>query len=224
MARVFFNDLPESVKYDIIKNFIDNAEDNSSNTKELEKMYTDIFSKDNYVIGGFSDDFIKKNNIKPYTRMLNPRQLNKLQKIKDAYTTGEIDNDDDYIDRLKDFINDEAPIVRGEKNAEETNNLRQFESEVFAGTPWEEDYIFDVNGDGDTDLLITDTNDDGKPDTAIMTADSTKEQKEAIKAAKDELDVDEQTSTGKTKKELDDQTVSDMRQKNVLSALLEHRF
>lgn len=82
----------------------------------------------------------------------------------------------------------------------------------------------DVNDDGDTDLLITDTNGDDKPDTAIMTADSTKEQKEAIKAAKDELDVDEQTSTGKTKKELDDQTVSDMRQKNVLSALLEHRF
>lgn len=82
----------------------------------------------------------------------------------------------------------------------------------------------DVNDDGDTDLLITDTNGDSKPDTAIMTADSTKEQKDAIKAAKDELDVDEQTSTGKTKKELDDQTVSDMRQKNVLSALLEHRF
>lgn len=82
----------------------------------------------------------------------------------------------------------------------------------------------DVNDDGDTDLLITDTNGDGKSDTAVMIADSTKEQKEAIKAAKDELDVDEQTSTGKTKKELDDQTVSDMRQKNVLSALLEHRF
>ena len=82
----------------------------------------------------------------------------------------------------------------------------------------------DVNDDGDTDLQITDTNGDGKPDTAIVTADSMKEQKEAIKAAKDEFDVDEQTSTGKTKKELDDQTVSDMRQKNVLSALLEHRF
>ena len=82
----------------------------------------------------------------------------------------------------------------------------------------------DVNDDGDTDVTITDTNGDDKPDTAIVTADSTKEQKEAIKAAKDELDVDEQTSTGKTKKELDDQTVSDMRQKNVLSALLEHRF
>lgn len=86
---------------------------------------------------------------------------------------------------------------------------------------WEQ---VDVNDDGDTDLHITDTNGDDKPDTAIVTADSTKEQKEAIKAAKDELDVDEQTSTGKTKKELDDQTVSDMRQKNVLSALLEHRF
>lgn len=82
----------------------------------------------------------------------------------------------------------------------------------------------DVNDDGDTDLLITDTNGDDKPDTAIITTDSTKEQKEAIKAAKDEFDVDEQTSTGKTKKELDNQTVSDMRQKNVLSALLEHRF
>lgn len=86
---------------------------------------------------------------------------------------------------------------------------------------WEQ---VDVNDDGDTDLHITDTNDNGKPDTAIVTADSMKEQKEAIKAAKDEFDVDEQTSTGKTKKELDDQTVSDMRQKNVLSALLEHRF
>lgn len=82
----------------------------------------------------------------------------------------------------------------------------------------------DVNGDGDTDVTITDTNGNGKPDTAVVTADSEKEQKEAVKAAKDELDVDEQTSTGKTKKELDDQTISDMRQKNVLSALLDHRF
>lgn len=86
---------------------------------------------------------------------------------------------------------------------------------------WEQ---VDVNDDGDTDLHITDTNGDDKPDTAIVTTDSMKEQKEAIKAAKDELGVDKQTSTGKTKKELDGQTVSDMRQKNVLSALLEHRF
>lgn len=99
-------------------------------------------------------------------------------------------------------------------------------SEVIEQSPLASDQLkeVDVNGDGDTDVTIMDTNDSGTPDTAVVTADSEKEQKEAIKAAKDELDIDEQTSTGKTKKELDDQTVSDMRQKNVLSALLDHRF
>lgn len=224
MARVLFNDLPESVRHDIVRKYIGNAPgDNDSIIKELLDVYTDIFSKSNYAIGGFSDDFIKKNNLKPYTRALYPGQLNRLQKIKDAYKTGEITSQDDFLNMLKDFISDEAPEVYDEENAEETDALRQFKREVYADTPWEE-YKLDVNDDGDADVTIIDTNDNDKPDTAIITADSKKEQRDAIKAAKDELDVDEQTSTGKTKKELDDQTVSDMRQKNVLSALLEHRF
>lgn len=121
-----------------------------------------------------------------------------------------------------DFMPDDVNVnVKGIRAMLGDNIVDDIMSDIDNPDLWKQ---VDVNDDGDTDLLITDTNDDGKPDTAIMTADSTKEQKEAIKAAKDELDVDEQTSTGKTKKELDDQTVSDMRQKNVLSALLEHRF
>ena len=119
-----------------------------------------------------------------------------------------------------DFMPDDVN-VKGIRAMLGDNIVDDIMSDIDNPDLWEQ---VDVNDDGDTDLHITDTNGDGKPDTAIVTADSTKEQKEAIKAAKDELDVDEQTSTGKTKKELDDQTVSDMRQKNVLSALLEHRF
>ena len=119
-----------------------------------------------------------------------------------------------------DVIPDDAS-VKGIRAMLGDNIVDDIMSDIDNPDLWEQ---VDVNDDGDTDLHITDTNGDDKPDTAIVTADSTKEQKEAIKAAKDELDVDEQTSTGKTKKELDDQTVSDMRQKNVLSALLEHRF
>ena len=119
-----------------------------------------------------------------------------------------------------DFMSDDVN-VKGIRAMLGDNAVDDIMSDIDNPDLWKQ---VDVNDDGDTDLLITDTNGDSKPDTAIMTADSTKEQKEAIKAAKDELDVDEQTSTGKTKKELDDQTVSDMRQKNVLSALLEHRF
>lgn len=122
-------------------------------------------------------------------------------------------DDDDYI---PDDVN-----VKGIRAMLGDNIVDDIMSDIDNPDLWKQ---VDVNDDGDTDLQITDTNGDDKPDTAIVTADSMKEQKEAIKAAKDELDVDEQTSTGKTKKELDDQTVSDMRQKNVLSALLEHRF
>ena len=125
-----------------------------------------------------------------------------------------INGDDDDV--IPDDVN-----VKGIRAMLGDNIVDDIMSDIDNPDLWEQ---VDVNGDGDTDLHITDTNSDGKPDTAIVTADSMKEQKEAIKSAKDELDVDEQTSTGKTKKELDDQTVSDMRQKNVLSALLEHRF
>ena len=119
-----------------------------------------------------------------------------------------------------DFMPDDVN-VKGIRAMLGDNIVDDIMSDIDNPDLWEQ---VDVNDDGDTDLHITDTNGDGKPDTAIVTADSTKEQKEAIKAAKDELDINEQTSTGKTKKELDNQTVSDMRQKNVLSALLEHRF
>lgn len=142
-----------------------------------------------------------------------------LKAIADKYGNEALYNllmngdDDDYI---PDDVN-----VKGIRAMLGDNIVDDIMSDINNPDLWKQ---VDVNDDGDTDLLITDTNGDGKPDTAIMTADSTKEQKEAIKAAKDELDVDEQTSTGKTKKELNDQTVSDMRQKNVLSALLEHRF
>lgn len=111
----------------------------------------------------------------------------------------------------------------------------------------------DVNGDGDTDIQTLDTNDNGTPDTAIVTADSDTEEKEAVKTAKDKLGLDgkDKTSTGKTKEELDDETLSDekqkdkkhpadctcaeckksklqvlsdVRQKNIIGALLDHRF
>lgn len=88
--------------------------------------------------------------------------------------------------------------------------------------------IKDVNNDGDPDVQTADTNGNGEPDTAVVTADSEKEEKDAVKAAKEELNIDgnDKTSTGKTKAELTDEqkTVSDSRQKNILGALLEHRF
>lgn len=122
-------------------------------------------------------------------------------------------DDDDYI---PDDVN-----VKGIRAMLGDNIVDDIMSDIDNPDLWKQ---VDVNGDGDTDVTIIDTNDSGKPDTAIVTTDSMKEQKEAVKAAKDELDINEQTSTGKTKKELGGQTVSDMRQKNVLSALLEHRF
>lgn len=96
----------------------------------------------------------------------------------------------------------------------------------------------DVNGDGDTDVVTADTNGNGEKDTAVVTADSEPEKKEAIKAAKEDLGLDkkDKTSTGKTKGELEkdkdvvsdekkkDMTCSDATQKNIMAALLDHRF
>ena len=99
----------------------------------------------------------------------------------------------------------------------------------------------DVNGDGDTDVATADTNGNGEKDTAVVTADSEPEKKEAVKAAKEDLGLDKEdkTSTGKTKGELEDEpkekdvvsdekkkdmTCSDATQKNIMAALLDHRF
>lgn len=99
----------------------------------------------------------------------------------------------------------------------------------------------DVNGDGDTDVVTADTNGNGEKDTAVVTADSEPEKKEAVKAAKEDLGLDKEdkTSTGKTKGELEDEpkesdvvsdekkkdmTCSDATQKNIMAALLDHRF
>lgn len=70
--------------------------------------------------------------------MLNQDQLNKLQKIKDAYKTGAIKNDKDYLNMLTDFLNDEAPdeVREAYFNDEETDATRQYEREIFADTPW----------------------------------------------------------------------------------------
>lgn len=122
-------------------------------------------------------------------------------------------DDDDYI---PDDVN-----VKGIRAMLGDNIVDDIMSDIDNPDLWKQ---VDVNDDGDTDVIITDTNDNGKPDTAIITADSKKEQRDAIKAAKDKLNIDKQTSTGKTKKELDNQTLSDVRQKNVLNALLDCRF
>lgn len=91
----------------------------------------------------------------------------------------------------------------------------------------------DTNGDGDDDLHIIDSSDNGKADTAIITADDPEEDKSASKVAKEKLDIDEKTSTGKSKKELlerlyptvkTEDVVSDNRQKNILSALVDMKF
>ena len=92
----------------------------------------------------------------------------------------------------------------------------------------------DVNDDGDTDVETYDTDGDGEDDTAIVTADNKQEADDANEEAEDEL-----TSTGQDKQILSDEdkknihpancnceeckkqkkTVSDMRQKNIISAL-----
>ena len=98
--------------------------------------------------------------------------------------------------------------------------------------------VEDVNGDGDTDVATADTNGNGEKDTAVVTADTKPEEKEAVKTAKKELGVNkkDKTSTGKTKGELEDKkdvvsdekkkdmTCSDATQKNIMAALLDHRY
>ena len=88
--------------------------------------------------------------------------------------------------------------------------------------------IEDVNNDGDADVSVTDTNGDDEPDTAVIDADTKAEDKKATKIANEALGLDDKdkTSTGKTKEELADEpeTVSDIRQKNILSALIDNRF
>jgi len=136
-----------------------------------------------------------------------------------------------YMDELKhlDGIDpDEITLdaIRSNLQGEDINDediSDPFTDELF-------DSLKDVNGDGDPDVAVADTNDNGSPDTAVVTADSKSEEKEAVKEAKKQLDdadsKNEKTSTGKTKKELSDKehVVSDARQKNIISALIDHRF
>lgn len=92
--------------------------------------------------------------------MLNQDQLNKLQKIKDAYKAGVIKNDKDYLNMLTDFMNDEAPdeVREAYFNDEETDDTRQYEREIFADTPWAtSDNSSITNGEKfDTKILFND--------------------------------------------------------------------
>ena len=126
---------------------------------------------------------------------------------------------------------EDAIAYHGDKYADA---IKQF----YAKHPWETADTEDVNGDGDTDVVTADTNGNGEKDTAVVTADSEPEKKEAVKAAKEDLGLDkkDKTSTGKTKGELEkdkdvvsdekkkDMTCSDATQKNIMAALLDHRF
>lgn len=92
--------------------------------------------------------------------MLNQDQLNKLQEIKNAYKAGVIKNDNDYLNMLTDFLNDEAPdeVRKAYYNDEETDATRQYEREIFADTPWATSDISDTaNGEKpDTKILFND--------------------------------------------------------------------
>lgn len=92
--------------------------------------------------------------------MLNQDQLNKLQKIKDAYKAGVIKNDKDYLNMLTDFLNDEAPdeVREAYFNDEETDATRQYEREIFADTPWATSDNSDINNGEkfDTKILFND--------------------------------------------------------------------
>ena len=96
--------------------------------------------------------------------MLNRDQLNKLQEIKNAYKAGVIKNDNDYLNMLTDFLNDEAPdeVRKAYSNDEETDATRQYEREIFADTPWAIPDISDIanninNGKKyDTKILFND--------------------------------------------------------------------
>lgn len=96
--------------------------------------------------------------------MLNQDQLNKLQEIKNAYKAGVIKNDNDYLNMLTDFLNDEAPdeVRKAYSNDEETDATRQYEREIFADTPWATPDISDTtnnitNGEKfDTKILFND--------------------------------------------------------------------
>ena len=93
--------------------------------------------------------------------MLNRDQLNKLQKIKDAYKAGVIKNDKDYLNMLTDFLNDEAPdeVREAYFNDEETDATRQYEREIFADTPW---------AASDNSAIANDITDGEKFDTKIL--------------------------------------------------------
>lgn len=93
--------------------------------------------------------------------MLNQDQLNKLQKIKDAYKAGVIKNDKDYLNMLTDFLNDEAPdeVREAYFNDEETDATRQYEREIFADTPW---------AASDNSAIANDITDGEKFDTKIL--------------------------------------------------------
>jgi len=87
--------------------------------------------------------------------------------------------------------------------------------------------VTDVNGDGDTDVIVQDTDKNGHPDTATVIGDTSKEAVQgAEKAVKDlkkspDAKTDKLTSTGKTENELKSdstpkgKTISDSRQKRI---------
>lgn len=156
--------------------------------------------------------------------ILTPGQLNALQKIKDAYATGEIDNDDDYLDRLTDFMNDEAPdeVRNAYNDDEESDIVKQYEHEVFADTPWAKE----LTSTGSTKKELGDAED-----------------KTTISDSREKRIAKMKRSWGKTRtqkqlegeKERDDPraggevfgpgaTVSDATMKNILAALTNRRF
>lgn len=236
-TKILFNDLPEFYQHDIVKNLIGNDDYDAEDFDE----YMSVLSERNEPFGGFSREFAKKYDIKPYEEGVADIDILEDNGSGEGMTPDEV---------KKYFNNFGVDYVRGDTNTQgETsytlrgnqNNINNLLNDFKAMSnpgyklPWDRK---DVNGDGDTDLRVADTNGNGKPDTAIVTADSKAEEKEAVKAAKESLgfDKNDKTSIGKTKGELEDDTsvvsdkkkknmtCSDVTQKNILSALIDRRF
>lgn len=156
--------------------------------------------------------------------ILTPSQLYALQKIKDAYATGEIDNDDEYLDRLTDFMNDEAPDeVRNAYNNDEENDIvKQYEREVFADTPWAKE----LTSTGSTKKELGDAEDE------TTVSDSREKRIAKMKRSwgktrtQKQLEEEKEHSDPRAGGEVvgPGAVVSDSTMKNILAALANHRF
>lgn len=146
-----------------------------------------------------------------------------ISQVIQASASRDFEDDDERTDFLLNSYTFPVPDSNNDDDwdafyEDESSPFRQYNDAVWNALHDIDTSTFDVNDDGDDNLIVTDTNNDGDYDTAIIDADSKAEEKEAVKTAKEELGLDnnDKTSIGKTKGELaDSETLSDARKKRI---------